>query len=84
MKEVKQLVQLVGQKFNLATTREEAISKGQTKYLFADLATCYGGYRLNMVRVEGGGHCGAFDESSCCKRRQKKEMVSYLTGLINS
>jgi hypothetical protein len=84
MKEVKQLVQLVAKKFNLSTTKEDAISKGDTKYLFADLATCYGGYRLNMVNVETGGRYGAFNESSCCKRRTKKQMVSYLTSLINS
>jgi hypothetical protein len=83
MKEVKQLVQLVAQKFNLATTKQDAIAKGDTRYLDSDFSSFYGGYSLFMVSVQNGAHYGAFDVSSC-KRRTKKEMVSYLTGLINS
>jgi hypothetical protein len=84
MKEVKQLVQELASKFNLATSKEDAINKGQERFIYCEFASCYGGYRLVMVGVSNGGHYGAFNESSCCKRRTKKEMVSYLNGLINS
>ena len=83
MKEVKQLLQLVAEKFNLSTTKEDAILKGETKYIDVNYASFNGGYSLFMVNVETGGHYGAFDMSSS-KRRTKKQMVSYLTSLINS
>jgi hypothetical protein len=84
MKEIKQLVGEIASKFNLAINKEDAINKNQDKYIYCEFASCYGGYRLVMVGVSNGGHYGAFNESSCCSRRGKKEMVSYLNGLLNS
>jgi hypothetical protein len=84
MKEIKQLMCEVASKFNLATSKEDAINKSQEKYLWVDFASSYGGYRLVMVGVSNGGHYGAFNQSSCCRRMSKKEMVAYLNGLLNS
>jgi hypothetical protein len=84
MKEIRKLIKDVAVKFSLPTSKEDAISKSQEKYLWMDFASSYGGYRLVMVDVSSGGHYGAFNQSSCCRRMSKKEMVAYLNGLLNS
>ena len=46
------LLSRVAEASGLTDTKEEAISKGQDKYLYLDCNFTYGGYSLVMVSVE--------------------------------
>lgn len=72
----------VCKKHNLAYSKDNAIHLGHTKYLAVDFASCYGGYRLVNVSVNGGGHSGAFNKSGCEARVSKKQFLMYLGALV--
>ena len=82
-KNIEQLIKTISILTNKATNKEEAINKEQKTYLHLEYSSHYGGYRLVNVRLEDGGHWGAFGESSAVNRRSAKAMISYLEGLIN-
>ena len=82
MKQLNQILELIASELNLATNKKQANDLNLPCYLKLEYNS--GGYRLNNVAVNGGGHSGAFGESSCVERRTKKEMEAYLTGLYNS
>jgi len=65
----------------VSTLNEIAPDKRGYRY-YAEFASCYGGYRLVAVNPVGGGHAGAFNQSSCCARVPKKAFILYLNGLI--
>jgi hypothetical protein len=75
---VKEICDLSGLKNN----RNDAIKSGQDKYLAIDYTACYGGYRLVMIKVEGGGQYGAFNWGSTCPRIKASEFSERLEGLI--
>lgn len=84
MKEVQLFVAQISEISGLATSKEQAIELGLKHFLSVDNVAHYGGYRVCSVSVENGGHSGAFGESSVCKRRTKKEMLSFLNGYLNA
>lgn len=47
------------------------------KYLHLDFASCYGGYRLEIVNTNTGQ-----SEFDSLTRKTKREMIHYLRGLI--
>lgn len=80
--QLEQLVNEIGSALNLATSKDQAIELGDKKYLYLEYASVYGGYRVVMVNVIGGGHSGALGESSCCSRRRASEMYNFLSGVL--
>ncbi len=82
-KQINQLLKDISLITSKATSKEEAINKGQNRYLQIEHASHYGGYRLVNVNIETGGHSGAFGESSVVSRRSAKVMMGYLEGLLN-
>ena len=83
MKTIEKLVSEIASIKGFATNKEEAINNGQTEYIEVEFASCYGGYRVNMVQVRNGAHHGALGESSSCPRRTKGKMIIFLEGYIN-
>lgn len=67
---------------NLATTKEEAIEKKQTKYLYLEHNSIYGGYRVINVNIESGGHSGAFGGNGCEARLSAKAMYLKLDSIL--
>jgi hypothetical protein len=64
------------------TTHTDAVNSGATTYLTYDNAPRYGGYRLNRVRTEGGGHTSVFNGLSSTHERLKyREFLTLLTGI---
>lgn len=64
------------------TNYNKAKEVGADTYLTYDNAPHYGGYRLNRVRTEGGGHCAVFDGYSSTESRMKySEFSAFLLGL---
>jgi hypothetical protein len=82
MKQIKMLLIEIALLTNEATSKEEAINKGLNRYLAIDFASCYGGYRIVNVNIGSGGHSGALNQSSCCKRMSKKEMINFLSDVL--
>jgi len=75
---VKTICDLTG----LSNNKEQAISKGQDRYLYLEYASVYGGYRLVNVNVNSGGHSGAFGGSGTEARLKSSEMYTKLSALI--
>lgn len=67
---------------NFSACKDQAIERGQDKYLQIDYAACYGGYRVVNVGLSGGQHYGAFNLSSCVKRMNYAQMDHFLSGII--
>ncbi len=67
---------------NLATTKEDAISKNQSKYLYLEHNSVYGGYRVINVHIEHGGHSGAFGGNGCELRLCAMSMKIKLNGIL--
>lgn len=80
-KKVEKRVQEIASLYGLASSKDQAIEMGKDKFLQVEYASCYGGYRLVMVNVQGGGYSGAFGKSSCCPRMKLSHFVAYLDGL---
>jgi hypothetical protein len=83
MKQIEKLVSEIALIKGFATNKDEAINNGLTEYIEVEFASCYGGYRINMVQVKNGAHHGALGESSACPRRTKGKMIEYLEAYIN-
>jgi len=83
MKYLNQILEDIAELAGLSTSKDAAIKNGHDRYLQLEYNSAYGGYRLVNVLVKNGGHNGAFGESSSCARVSKKEMQSYLNGLLN-
>lgn len=81
-KQLDALVQEIGNLLGKAVTKEQAVILGHDRYMELEYAAVYGGYRLNNVAVQGGGHSGALGGSSTEARKTGKEMEAYLTGVI--
>ena len=81
MKKLNTILEEIATKLDLATNKQDAINKGQDRYLYLEYASHYGGYRLVNVSVKNGGHYGAFGESSTCTRMPLKQMEAYLNGI---
>lgn len=68
-----------------ATSSSDAVSKGLSTFIVLDKNFNYGGYRLE--RVELPGHSIAnecYGMNSVGARLKTKEMIAYMTGLINA
>lgn len=76
------LVTEIADLLNLATSKEQAIEKGQDKYLYLEYASVYGGYRLVNVGVSNGAHYRALGMSSTSARLKASEMETMLRGII--
>lgn len=76
------LVNKIGEQTNIPTGREQAKREGQPNFLYLEYAKEYGGYRLVKVRVDNGGHSGAFNGTASEPRRPAKEMEAFLYGLL--
>ena len=83
MKNLNIIVKDIASLLNLATSKSESIEKGFTHYIELEYNSNYGGYRLNSVNNQHGGHSGVFGESASCPRRSLKVMEAYLNGLYN-
>lgn len=84
MKQVKLLVEQIANIKGYAISKDDALNKGLQSYIEVEYSNAYGGYRVVMVRVEGGGHFGALGESSICPRRSKSKMIAFLQGYLNA
>jgi len=84
MKEVNILLKEICLKGGFASSKEEALQTGKNKYLQTEYNRTYGGYRLVNVNVVGGGHSGAFGQSSCVARLPKSKMLIYLCDVLDS
>lgn len=82
MKNLNSILEDIARVLNVSTSKEQAIEKGQNKYLFIEYARHYGGYRVVNIDVQTGGHSGAFGESPCCPRVSLKVMTKYLEGVL--
>jgi hypothetical protein len=65
-----------------ATTSEEAEKLGLTHFYYLEHNSVYGGYRVVSVRVENGGHSGAFGGNGCEARLKGKEMAIKLKSVL--
>jgi hypothetical protein len=81
-KQITEELNEIAEKLNLATSKEDAIQKGLTKYLQLEFSGHYGGYRVVNVNVKGGGHSGAFGESACIDRISGKLMLLKLKYIL--
>lgn len=72
----------IADRLNLATTKEDAIKKKQTKYLYLEHNSIYGGYRVVNVHIEHGGHSGAFGGNGCEARLSAKAMYLKLDSIL--
>jgi hypothetical protein len=84
MKEVHRLLLEICLKGDFASNKEEAAQMGKDKYLHVEYSRTYGGYRLVNVNIVGGGHSGAFGQSSCVARLPKAKMLTYLCDVLDS
>ena len=66
----------------MSNNKEQAVEKGQDKYLALENATCYGGWRLINVAVSNGACYGAFNFGSTDARVKASEMATKLKGII--
>ena len=70
---------------NEATSKDEAISKGLSHYLYLDNYPMYGGYNLVKVAVQGGGHSQSFNSfSSCGGRVNGKVMAEKIRSFMDA
>ena len=77
------LVEVIGNLANIPTSRENAESSGKSYYLQLEHNSHYGGYRLVGVKVDSGGHIGAFGDNGIEPRMKGKEMEIKLRGIIS-
>ena len=68
---------------NLPISKQEAIEAGAKSYLAIDNSSMYGGYRMIMINVLGGGMYGAFGYSDCCDRLKPREFVDRINAIIH-
>lgn len=77
------LLKEIGTLTGLATSSEEAKTKGLDKYLFIENAPVYGGYRLINVKMDSGAHCGAFGGNGCEARMKFQEFKTKLESILD-
>ena len=80
--ELNDILNIIADKLNLATSKQKAIELNQNKYLILENNSTYGGYRVVNVNINNGGHSGAFGESSCESRISKKLMMLKLKAIL--
>ena len=82
-KQIKQLVNQLNTRLSRPSTGG-GVNNGKYKanigHLYADHATCYGGYRLTEIANEGGGVTG-FNSGGTEARLSCKDFKSYLRGI---
>lgn len=82
-KQIELALERLSEVSGLPITRDEAQKKGADKFLHAEYANCYGGWRLVMVKLNSGAHSGAFGGNGTEPRMKPQEFYTYLNGLIN-
>lgn len=81
-KEISLLIKEICDLSGLKNSKALAIQHKHKAYLAYDYAPIYGGYRLIMVRLEGGGQYGAFGYSSTEPRDKARVFAIKLRGII--
>lgn len=83
-KHIESVFKMLCEEASLPMSKQQAIDEGKTQYCTFEYASNYGGYRLMMVNVEGGGHWGAFNESSMIPRVKAGEFYNKLNLMYNT
>lgn len=80
-KTLQYFVELIAEKANLATNKEQAIKMGLDKYLYLEYNSVYGGYRLVNVGINNGAHYGAFGGNGCEANLKASNMLIKLRAI---
>lgn len=68
---------------DVPTSKKAAVETGRAMYCAMDYSQ-YGGYRLVMVNVDGGGESGAFGQSSSCPRLRGADFDRKLRDMADA
>lgn len=75
-------IESIAQETGDVTSYTDAVNSKSTTFLSYDYSSQHGGYRLNRVKTEGGGHTSVFDGLSSTHERLKyREFLTLLTGI---
>jgi len=82
--QIQSVFKMLASEAGLPISKQQAIDEGRSHYLDIEYQRYYGGYRLITVRVENGGHSGAFNESDTIPCVKANEFYNKLNAMYNT